>query len=40
MKTGINCELLTVNEGAIEPLNVVVLGEGEQDLITNDWERQ
>lgn len=36
MKTGINCELLTVNEGAIEPLNVVVLGEGEQDLITND----
>lgn len=34
------CELLTVNEGAIEPLNVIVLGEGEEDLITNDWERQ
>lgn len=34
------CDLLTVNEGAIEPLNVIVFGEGEEDLITNDWERQ
>lgn len=33
-------DLLTVNEGAIEPLNVIVFGEGEEDLVTNDWERQ
>lgn len=29
-----------MNEGAIEPLDVIVFGEGEQDLITNDGERQ
>lgn len=29
-----------MNEGAIEPLNVIVFGEGEEDLITDDWERQ
>lgn len=34
------CELLTMNEGAIEPLNVIVFGEGEEDLIANDRERQ
>lgn len=28
--------LLTVDEGAIEPLNVIVFGEGEEDLVTND----
>lgn len=29
-------EVLTVDERAIEPLNVIVLGEGEQDLVTDD----
>lgn len=33
-------DVLTVDERAIEPLNVIVLGEGEEDLITDDWERQ
>lgn len=33
-------ELLTVNEGAIEPLDVIVFGEGEEDLVTNDGEGQ
>lgn len=27
-----------MNEGAIEPLNVIVLREGEEDLVTNDGE--
>ena len=42
MKRHMNCvcDPLTVNEGAIEPLNVIVFGEGEEDLTTNDWERQ
>lgn len=29
-----------MNEGTIEPLNVVVSGEGEKDLAANNWERQ
>lgn len=29
-----------MNERAIEPLNVVVFGEGQQDLVTNDREGQ
>lgn len=29
-----------MNEGAIEPLNVVVFGEGEEDLVANNRERQ
>lgn len=29
-----------MNEGAIEPLNVIVFGEGEEDLVTDDRERQ
>lgn len=33
-------ELLTMNEGAVEPLDVIVLGEGEEDLVTNDGEGQ
>lgn len=36
LKTHEVCDLLTVNEGAIEPLNVIVFGEGEEDLATND----
>lgn len=32
--------VLTVDEGAVEPLNVIVLGEREEDLIADDWERQ
>lgn len=31
---------LTVDEGAVEPLDVVVLGEAEQDLVGEDRERQ
>lgn len=27
-----------MNEGAIEPLNVIVFREGEEDLVTNDGE--
>lgn len=33
-------DVLTVDERAIEPLNIIVLGEGEEDLITDDWERK
>lgn len=33
-------EALTMNEGAIEPLDVVVSGEGEEDLVANNWEWQ
>lgn len=33
-------ELLTVNEGAIEPLDVIVFGEGKEDLVTDDGEGQ
>lgn len=29
-----------MNEGAIEPLDVIVFGEGEEDLITNNGEGQ
>lgn len=29
-----------MNEGAIEPLDVIIFGEGEQDLVTNDGEGQ
>lgn len=29
-------DVLTVDERAIEPLNIIVLGEGEEDLITDD----
>lgn len=29
-----------MDEGAIEPLDVVVLGEGQQDLVADDGERQ
>lgn len=31
-------ELLTVNEGAVEPLNVIVFREGEEDLVANNGE--
>lgn len=34
------CEQLTVNEGAIEPLDVIVFGEGEENLVTDDGEGQ
>lgn len=29
-----------MNEGAIEPLDVIVFGEGKQDLVTDDGEGQ
>lgn len=29
-----------MNEGAIEPLDVIVFGEGEEDLVANDGEGQ
>lgn len=32
--------ILTVDERAVEPLNVIILGEGEENLITDDWERE
>ena len=31
---------LTVDERAVEPLDVIVFGEREQDLVTDDGERQ
>lgn len=29
-----------MNEGAIEPLDVIVFGEGKEDLVTDDGEGQ
>lgn len=35
-KTHVRFHVLTMNEGAIEPLDVIVFREGEEDLVTND----